>query len=244
MIETIRNRKRLGLWSVARKLCVLGLLLTALNASQAFAQEFRASITGQVADSTGAVIPGATITAVNADTQVTASTVSNSQGIYSLLYLLPGTYTVTVGSANFQTMIYNSVRLDSAQQLGMNVALKPGGVTQQITVIAGAVDLETVSASLGGVVDQARVENMPSTGLMVWDDLAFTQGMRSTAEVCKAVTPAPTTNTAVRNSGKLTILAAGTNIRQPTTWMNSETTIVFLYPMDSISFEVGEANTK
>jgi hypothetical protein len=64
------------------------------------------------------------------------------------------------------------------------------------------------------------------------------------AEVCNAVTPAPTTNTAVKNSGKLTILAAGTNSRHPTTWINSDTTIVRLYPIVSISFEVGEANTK
>jgi len=48
------------------------------------------------------------------------------------------------------------------------------------------------------------------------------------AEVCSAVTPAPTTKMAVRNSGKLTSLAAGINSRQPTTWMNSETTMVFL----------------
>ena len=64
------------------------------------------------------------------------------------------------------------------------------------------------------------------------------------AAVCSAVTPAPTMNTAVRNSGKLTIFAAGTNSRHPNTWMNSETTIVRLYPIVSISFEVGDEKTK
>ena len=195
MTQSIRSGKALGLWRVLRNLCVMGLVLTVLNASGAFAQEFRASITGQVADSTGAVILGATITAVNVDTRVTSSTESNNQGIYSLLYLLPGTYTVTVAAENFQTMVYNKVVLDSAQQLGMNVALKPGNVTQQITVTAGPVDLDTVSATLGGVIDQARVENMPSTGLMVWDDLAFTQGMRSTAGQPFNLTPRNNGNT-------------------------------------------------
>jgi hypothetical protein len=145
------------------------------------AQEFRASITGQVADSTGAVIPGASITAVNVDTRVASSTKTGKQGVYSLLYLLPGTYTVTVVAGQFQTMVYNKVVLDSAQKLGLDVTLKPGSVAQEVVVTVGALELDTVSATTGGVIDQERVEEMPSTGLMVWDDLSFTQGMRSTA---------------------------------------------------------------
>ena len=189
MVETIRSRKGLGLWSVVRNLCALGLLLTILNTSRAFAQEFRASIAGQVADSAGAVIPGATVTAVNVETRVTYSTKSGNRGEYSLLYLLPGQYTVTITARDFQTMVYNKVVLDSAQQLGMNVVLKPGGATQQITVTADSVDLDTISASTGGVVDQTRVENMPSTGQMVWDDVSLTQGIRSTATQPFNLTP-------------------------------------------------------
>jgi len=189
MIEEIQNRKPLGFWSLSRNLCVLGFLLAVLSAPRAFAQEFRASITGQVADSSGAVIPGATITAVDVETRVVYSTKSGKEGEYSLLYLLPGQYTVTVTAENFQTMVYNKVALDSAQQLGMNVALKPGGVTEQITVTAGPVDLDTVSASTGGVVDQTRVENMPSTGQMVWDDVSLMQGIRSTATQPFNLTP-------------------------------------------------------
>ena len=63
------------------------------------------------------------------------------------------------------------------------------------------------------------------TGALLSGPRMATYGL---AAVCKAVTPAPTTKTAARKSGKLTSLAAGTNIRQPTTWMKSETTIVRL----------------
>ncbi|MGH9345158.1 MAG: carboxypeptidase-like regulatory domain-containing protein, partial [Terriglobia bacterium] len=166
-----------------RLLLSIGLMLAVFMvnpSSQLRAQEFRASVTGQVADTNGAVIPGATITAVNAETRVAASTKTNGDGSYSLLYLLPGNYTVTVAAPNFQTMVYNSVRLDSAQQLGLNVTLKPGSVTQQVVVTAGAVDLDTVSATTGGVIDQLKVENMPSAGLMVFDDVLLTQGIIST----------------------------------------------------------------
>jgi hypothetical protein len=143
------------------------------------AQEFRASLTGQVTDSTGAVIPGASITAVNVATQVASSTKSNDQGVYSVLYILPGSYTVTVTASGFQTMVYKNVVLDTSQQLGLNVSLKTGSVTENIQVTAEGLELETVSATTGGVIDQVKVENMPSTGLLVLDDVAFTQGIRS-----------------------------------------------------------------
>ena len=145
----------------------------------AYGQEFRASITGQVADSTGAVIPGASITAVNVDTRVAYPTKSDKQGVYSLLYLLPGSYTVTVRAALFQTTVYDNVVLDSSQQKGLNVALKPGNVAQEVVVTADSVDLDTVSATTGGVVDQLKVDNMPSTGMDVFNDVVFTEGIRT-----------------------------------------------------------------
>lgn len=156
---------------------------------QLYAQEFRASITGQVADTTGAVIPGASITAVNPDTKVAYSAKSDNQGVYSVLYILPGSYRVTVEAAGFQTMVYNNVVLDSAQQLGLNVTLKTGNVAQQVVVTVGALDLDTVSATTGGVIDQAKVENMPSAGLMVWDDVSFTEGIRSDSANVFNLTP-------------------------------------------------------
>jgi hypothetical protein len=146
----------------------------------AHGQEFRASISGQVLDTSGAAISNATITAVNVDTRVKSATKSNQDGAYSLLYLLPGNYTVTAEAATFQTMVYNNVRLDSAQELGLNVVLKPGNVAQQVVVTAGPVDLDTVSATTGGVIDQLKVENLPSSGLMVYDDVALTEGIHST----------------------------------------------------------------
>jgi hypothetical protein len=158
-----------------------GVLALAITMGVAHGQEFRASISGQVADTTAAAVPNATITAVNIETGVSSETKSNQEGNYSLLYLLPGTYTVTVKATNFQTIAFNRVRLDSAQQLGLNVVLKPGSVAQQVIVTAGPVDLDTVSATTGGVIDQLKVENLPSSGLMAFDDVVLTEGIHSTA---------------------------------------------------------------
>lgn len=166
----------------ARLLTVVGfvfLWVAAMQSLRMSAQEFRASITGQVADPTGALIPGASITAVNSATRVAYSAKSNNQGAYSVLYILPGSYTVTVNAVGFQTMVYHNVVLDTAQQLGLNVTLKPGNVSQEVVVSVGALELDTVSATTGGVIDQAKVENMPSAGLDVWDDVTLTQGISS-----------------------------------------------------------------
>ena len=167
---------------------MLGLFATNLS-DKLYAQEFRATITGNLTDSSGSVISGASITAVNVDTRVAYSAKSNHQGIYSVGFILPGTYTVTVSAASFQTVVYNKVVLDSAQQLGLNVTLKPGNVREQIVVTAGSVDLDTESASTGGVLDQVTVENMPSSGLMVWDDVMFTQGIRIASGLGFNLTP-------------------------------------------------------
>ncbi len=141
-------------------------------------QEFRASISGQVADPSGAVIPGAVITAVNDKTNVKATAKSDGHGVYSFPYLLAGTYTVTVTSPHFQTKVYKNQVLDSEQKLGLNVTLPLGNVSEQVVVSANDVALDTVSATQGGVIDQTRVENMPSAGQEVYDDVAFADGVR------------------------------------------------------------------
>jgi len=168
----------------SRSHLILSLVLTTVILLVGFsgrlgAQEFRASITGQVMDSSGAVISGASITAVNQETRVAYSAKSDNQGVYSVLYVLPGSYTVTVEAARFETKIYNQVALQSAQQLGLNVTLPLGNVAQQVEVTADSVDLDTVSATVGGVVDQTRIENMPTAGLEVFDDVSFTEEIRS-----------------------------------------------------------------
>lgn len=194
---------------VANRLMRASLLLlvffAALSAPyRANAQDFRASITGEVSDPTGAVIPNATVTALNVETHVTYSAKTDSRGIYSVLYILPGTYTVAVTADGFQKMVYDKVILDSSQKLGLNVPLATGRVEQQIVVTAGSVDLDTVSASTGGVIDQTKVDNMPSSGLMVWDDVALTQGVRSTSASAFNLTPR-------NNSNKYTVAGAPTD---------------------------------
>ena len=189
MGQTRRVGQTLGPQRLRWVLCAAALLLMLLNVVQGRTQEFRASISGQVADKSGAVIPGATVTAVNISTKQSYSTKTDGQGDYNLLYLLPAQYTVSVSAPNFQTAVFNNIVLESAQQRGLNVTLSPGTVTQQVVVSARGQLLDTVSASIGGVIDQRKVQNMPSTGRMVWDDISLTPGIRTTASDPFDLTP-------------------------------------------------------
>lgn len=182
-------RRYAGRYVSASLALMFGFMVSTIWLTPAEGQEFRASITGEILDTSGAVIPSATITVVNLDTQVRASTKSNSQGVYSLLDLLPGLYSLTAEGENFQSKVYGNLRLNSAQRLGLNITLQPGSVSQQIVVTAQTVDLDTVSATSGGVIDQTKVENMPSIGMMVWDDIAFTQGVQSASTNAFNLTP-------------------------------------------------------
>lgn len=168
---------------------VIVLVGSAATTMMASAQEFRATITGQVADSTGSVVPGAAVSAVDASTGQIYSSKTDSQGQYSLLYLLPGTYTVTITAQNFQAAVFKNVLLESAQRRGLNVTLSPGTVTQEVIVSATGAILDTVSASTGGVIDQVKVENMPSTGREVWDDVQLTPGIRGVSTDPFDITP-------------------------------------------------------
>lgn len=195
MKQTHRSINARNVQRLFRKAGIAWLLLSATSVPLVQGQEFRASITGQVADRSGSVIAGSTVTAVNTATGQIYSSKTDSQGDYNLLYLLPGHYTVTVKALSFQTAVFNDIIVESAQQRGLNVVLRPGAVTQQVEVTAAGQLLETVSASTGGVIDEVKVANMPSTGRQVWDDVSLTPGIRTVATDPFDLTPRNNGNT-------------------------------------------------
>lgn len=197
--------------TLVSKLLLAALVIIAVLTKPSYAQEFRATISGQVADSTNSVITEASVTAVETATGQTYSSKTDSQGQYSLLYLLPGTYTVTVKAQNFEAAVFKNVLLESAQQRGLNVTLTPGTVSQEVAVDSSGILLDTVSASTGGVIDQIKVQNMPSTGREVWDDVTLTPGIRVTSADPFDITP--------RNNGNK-YAVAGVPVDANAFWVN------------------------
>lgn len=120
-----------------------------------------AGIQGTVTDSTGAIIPNATVTAINTATAVATTRQTTGDGLYTISPILPGTYTVTVKAAGFATYSQQNLPVDAIRLTGLNISLTPGDQGQEVTVTAAPPALETTNATLGGVLENQTYENLP-----------------------------------------------------------------------------------
>jgi hypothetical protein len=141
--------------------CLLVMTVLAAFAGSAAAQEFRATVKGQVFDSSKAAVPGASVTVQNAETGEVAATTSNAEGNYTLPFLKPGLYTLTVELTGFQKHVRSGLRLEVNQTATINVQLAVGGVSEEVTVAAESPLLETSNANRGTVIDQHRIAELP-----------------------------------------------------------------------------------
>jgi hypothetical protein len=135
-------------------------LLLALAGSTT-AQEFRATVKGQVVDSSKASLPGATVTVRNQDTNEVATATTNNDGNYTIPFLRPGTYTLTVEMSGFQKYSRTDMRLEVGQVAQVNAQLGVGGLTENVNVSAEAPLLDTSNANRGTVIDSARIAELP-----------------------------------------------------------------------------------
>ena len=140
----------------------LSLLLMATHV--AFAQLPTATILGVVKDATGAVVPGANLTARNVETGQTRTTVSGGDGSYRFSAMPVGSYEVQVTTPGFQTEVRSGLTLTVSQEAAVNFTLQVGAVEQRIEVTAEAPLVNTTSGSLGGLVDEQKVAELPLNG--------------------------------------------------------------------------------
>ncbi len=161
-----------------RKLFTAAAVLLCLFVSTpAFTQTSNATVGGTVSDATSALIPGVTITATNVATGIVSTVVSNEAGAYQFASLQTGTYTISAELPGFQTQAYNNVALGVSQQVRLNFTLQVGGVTQAVEVsVAADTAIATTSASVGTVLPEYRVRDLPLGGRNVMDLLGATAG--------------------------------------------------------------------
>jgi hypothetical protein len=146
-------------------LAAIAVLMTwMLSSSAALAQSGAGSIKGTVTDPTGAVIPGASVHVVNKDTGVAIDTKSNAVGFYEVPELFTGTYVVTITAPGMKTE-NQTIELQVAQDAVINAALTAGAVTQQVTVSANTVQLQTTdNGSITSTLENARINELPMNG--------------------------------------------------------------------------------
>ncbi len=138
----------------------LAWILAVLSPS-AFAQETRGEILGRVTDPSGAVVSGATVRAVNTATQVQSTATTNQTGDYVLPFLLPGVYNLSVEAPGFKTYVQEGITVRVNSKVTLNVVLELGAVTETVRVVAEAPLVDSASASLGSVIDQRRIAELP-----------------------------------------------------------------------------------
>src|SRR5438477_1284928 len=144
--------------------CFLLISISLLSTSL-FAQTFRGTILGTVTDPQGAVVAGATVNVRNVNTGLERSTATSGDGSYSVPELPIGTYTVTVSQTGFQKSVTSNVAVDVASEKRVDVSMKTGQVSETVEVSGETLPIvETTTDTLGGVLTQETVKDLPING--------------------------------------------------------------------------------
>ncbi len=130
----------------------------------AMAQSDTSSLSGTVTDPSGAVVPGANVSARNDANGQTRNVTTNSVGAYTLTNVPSGSYTVTVEAKGFQTAVQQGTHVDPSIGAQLNVSLKSGNTSTTVTVQANANRLQTESASVGQLVTAQQVKSIQLNG--------------------------------------------------------------------------------
>ena len=148
------------------RLPLLWLLLLILVASQStLAQTVFGRISGTVTDSSGAVVPNATVTIQNKATNLERTAVTDGEGFYTVTNLPVGTYTISVGQTGFKKVVQTDNVLAADTRLTVNVALEPGAVSETVEVSTAAGEtVNTTSGEVARVVDKRQVQNLALNG--------------------------------------------------------------------------------
>ena len=137
----------------------LSVIFTAF-ASIAAAQDFRATINGNVVDPNGAAVAGATVTVKNNATNITVSATTNGEGSYVIPFIVPGTYTITATSNGFKTATRENIVLKVDDRLPLDFNLEIGAAAE-VSIIADTELLERGSVTVGTSVSQRQIEELP-----------------------------------------------------------------------------------
>jgi len=156
-------------------LCVLLLCLAAGEA--AYAQAGRGSISGMVTDPTGAVIPGASVVALNHATGVKITTVSTGAGLYTFMSLNPGVYQVTASMKGFEGAAQDNVRVSVDQVSTVNIALRIGDVSEVVTVSESSSLVETSNSTVGQLISEETIQRVPLLSRNVFDLVQLSAGV-------------------------------------------------------------------
>jgi hypothetical protein len=133
------------------------------------AQSSNASLTGRITDSSKGVVPNALVAAINTGTRVHYETITNATGSYYVTDLPPGTYRIEVEKVGFKAVIKSDLVLHVQDALEINFEMVLGSASESVTVRGGVAPLDTESSTIGTVVEQRKVNELPLNGRNVFN---------------------------------------------------------------------------
>ncbi len=152
-----------SLWKVAARLAVMAFFIIACTTASLHAQGY-ATISGTVADQSGAVIPAATVTATQTNSGATTVVTSGADGNYVFPALLPSTYSIAVAANGFAGYSQTGIVLQANQSITVMIKMTVGAATQTVSVSGDAPQVDTTTGTLSQVIDQSRVVDLPLNG--------------------------------------------------------------------------------
>jgi hypothetical protein len=212
----VRNKKRLVLAILAVGVCL------SVLAPRADAQVLYGSIVGAVTDSSGASVPGATVTIVNTQTNLTRTAVSNETGTYSFTNVLPGPYDVKVSLQGFKELVRTGVPVSINQVSRVDLVLELGALTETVTVESQSSLLQTDKAGVHNEIKSAAIVNSP---------LGSYRNYQSLLNLVPGATPATFQNSEVDTPGRsLRTFINGQNPNNNTTKTDGATNVNIWLP--------------
>ena len=127
-------------------------------------QADQGAITGYIKDTSGAAIPNADVTVTNLETGLALQAKANGAGVYVVAPVKIGNYKVSATAPGFQTVADNNVRVDIQTRIAVNLTLKPGAVSETVTVTTAAPLLQTGDGSVQQVISASTIDSTPLNG--------------------------------------------------------------------------------
>jgi hypothetical protein len=153
------------------------LLLCGMLAAPLSAQTATGTITGSVTDPTGASVTGTKVTITNVGTNAKVEATTNGEGNYTAPLLPPGAYKVNVSAAGFKAFEQAGIVLQVQQQARVNIVLQVGALTESVTIRSDAALVEATTSSIGKVVDNKRIMELPLNTRNVYSLVNLTPGV-------------------------------------------------------------------
>jgi len=152
-------------------LILLTILFSAANA------QFKAGIQGTVTDNLGGVVPGATVTLTNTETNQSQETITSEDGFYRFTGLAPGLYTVAVEKQDFKKRVVEKVKVDAELVRGQDIALEAGVISETVTIEANNEVVQTEDANIRKTISTEEILRLPQAGRDPYELARLTPGV-------------------------------------------------------------------